>query len=107
MAEISCKHCGSPDCRGCNIYRLEQMLDAGKLDPLMNENRVIQISADVRPVARGRWIKLDMHSGMEQHKCSVCNQECYVPTCMGEPMYNYCPNCGAQMDAGVREVDDG
>ena len=46
---------------------------------------------------RGRWIKLDMHRGMADHKCSVCEQECYVPTCMGEPMYAYCPNCGADM----------
>lgn len=46
---------------------------------------------------RGRWIKLDMHRGMADHKCTACKQECYVPTCMGEPMYAYCPNCGADM----------
>ena len=67
MAEISCKHCGSRDCRGCNIYRLEQMLDAGKLDPLMNENRAIQISADVAPVVRCKnclnW-KRDAYGGV-------------------------------------------
>ena len=45
----------------------------------------------------GRWIKLDMHRGMADHKCTACEQECYVPTCMGEPMYAYCPNCGADM----------
>lgn len=50
MAEISCKHCDSPDCHGCNIYRLDQMLNVGKLDTLMNKNRAIQISADVREV---------------------------------------------------------
>ena len=47
---------------------------------------------------RGRWIKLDMHRGMADHKCTACKQECYVPTCMGEPMYAYCPNCGAKME---------
>ena len=47
---------------------------------------------------KGRWIKLDMHRGMADHKCSACEQECYVPTCMGEPMYAYCPNCGAKME---------
>ena len=46
---------------------------------------------------RGRWIKLDMHRGMADHKCTACKQECYVPTCMGEPMYAFCPNCGADM----------
>lgn len=52
---------------------------------------------------RGRWIKLDMHRGMADHKCTACKQECYVPTCMGEPMYAYCPNCGADMRGGQDE----
>ena len=47
---------------------------------------------------RGKWIKLDMHRGMADHKCTACEQECYVPTCMGEPMYAFCPNCGAKME---------
>lgn len=59
---------------------------------------------EVREVVHGRWLKLDMHKGMEQHKCSVCRSECYVPTCMGEPMYDYCPSCGAKMDGGKDDV---
>ena len=51
----------------------------------------------------GKWIKLDMHAHLADHKCTACGQECYVPTCMGEPMYTYCPNCGADM----REEQDG
>lgn len=71
-------------------------------------NQAVQIvddfpAADVRPVVRGRWIKMDMHKGMEQYKCSTCRSECYVPECMGEPMYAYCPNCGADM----REENNG
>lgn len=46
----------------------------------------------------GRWIKLDAHAHIADHKCTACGQECYVPTCMGEPMYTYCPNCGAKME---------
>ena len=53
---------------------------------------------------RGRWIKLDMHRGMADHKCTACEQECYVPTCMGEPMYAFCPNCGAKMEVN-HEID--
>lgn len=45
----------------------------------------------------GKWIKLDMHAHLADHKCSVCEQECYVPACMGEPMYDFCPHCGAKM----------
>ena len=44
---------------------------------------------------KGKWIKLDMHAHLADHKCTACGQECYVPTCMGEPMYTYCPNCGS------------
>ena len=54
-------------------------------------------SADVRPVVPAEWIALDIYRGMGNYKCSVCNQECYVPECMGEPMYIFCPNCGAKM----------
>lgn len=50
---------------------------------------------DVRGV--GEWIKLDAHKGMEQYKCSVCETPTYVPECMNNPMYGYCPNCGARM----------
>ena len=50
-----------------------------------------------QPERKGRWIKLDMHAHLANHKCTACGQECYVPTCMGEPMYTYCPNCGARM----------
>lgn len=56
--------------------------------------------ADVRPVVHGEWIKLDMHKGIEQYKCSVCRSECYVPECMGDPMYAFCPNCGADCRGG-------
>ena len=48
---------------------------------------------------KGKWIKLDMHRGMEQYKCSACKSECYFPECMGEPLYAFCPNCGAEMEA--------
>lgn len=49
-------------------------------------------------ITHGKWMRLDMHRGMQQYKCSACEGLCYVPECMGEPMYSYCPNCGARMD---------
>ena len=55
-------------------------------------------TVDAVPVRHGKWIKLDMHAHLADHKCTACGQECYVPTCMGDPMYIYCPNCGARMD---------
>lgn len=69
-------------------------------------NRVIRETLkDVQPERKtGKWIKLDMHTHLADHKCTACGQECYVPTCMGEPMYTYCPNCGARME-GENETD--
>ena len=75
--------------------------DDGTLTCRLIENEVINKLPPIQP-KRGRWIKLDMHRGMADHKCTACKQECYVPTCMGEPMYAYCPNCGADM----REVNN-
>ena len=59
---------------------------------------------DVASVLHGRWIKLDMHKGMEQYMCSLCRSDCYVPECMGEPLYSFCPCCGAKMDGGDGDV---
>ena len=71
--------------------------------PMEQTSEILLLRKDLREMPpiqpkRGRWVKLDMHRGMADHKCSVCKQECYVPTCMGEPMYAYCPNCGAKME---------
>ena len=58
MAEyIKCRNCESPDCKGCNLKRLETMLENGKFDCMMNENRCINTSADVEPVQE--WISVD------------------------------------------------
>ena len=67
--------------------------------PKWRDNKIIEAVKRLPPIQpkRGRWIKLDMHRGMADHKCTACKQECYVPTCMGEPMYAFCPNCGADM----------
>lgn len=57
MAEyIKCRNCESPDCKGCNLKRLETMLENGKFDCMMNENRCINTSADVEPVQE--WISV-------------------------------------------------
>ena len=61
-------------------------------------------TVDAVEVVHGEWVRLDAHKGIEQFKCSICRSECYVPTCMNEPMYEYCPNCGSKMD-GERRTD--
>ena len=60
--------------------------------------------ADVRPVVRGKWIKLAERSGW---CCSVCKKDDLYAYRYGadnerELQDFFCPNCGAQMggDAG-------
>ena len=96
--------------KGENMSELisrEQAIDAVRATllawsymPEWRDNKIIEAIKRLPPIQpkRGRWIKLDMHRGMTDHKCTACKQECYVPTCMGEPMYAYCPNCGAKME---------
>lgn len=48
---------------------------------------------DVRPVAKGRWIKQSVSfdlCGIEYFRCSCCDREY-------QTQYNVCPNCGADM----------
>lgn len=56
-------------------------------------------AADVRPVVHARWVDSEL-DGVPSH-CS----ECKYPI---DRFYktHYCPNCGAQMDADMREVSD-
>lgn len=51
-------------------------------------------AADVRPVARGRWIVHDYGAGDINYECS----ECKDISCCGA---DFCPDCGADM----REVE--
>ena len=90
MAEhITCRSCESPDCKGCNLKRLEMMLEDGAFNCLMNENRAINISADVALVRNGRWIQQPLN-GTHIWRCSKCET-------IGSPQWNYCPKCGAKM----------
>lgn len=76
----------------------------GWLNSLINE----QPTADVKEVKHGCWIDvpLNVYNDMykmnrynKRTKCSVC--EYVMP--YEYPRFHICPNCGAQMDGGVKE----
>ena len=52
-------------------------------------------SEDVAPVVHGKWLYVETD---DEHffLCSVCNNKEYWES-------NYCPNCGAKMDAEQEE----
>ena len=45
---------------------------------------------------KGKWIATKEWGG-RNYSCSCCHFSFMVDTCMREPMWNYCPNCGAEM----------
>lgn len=46
---------------------------------------------------QGKWIRGKLQNGERLSRCSACGERCRVPTCVGKPIYDYCPNCGAKM----------
>ena len=46
---------------------------------------------------RGRWISADAIFGGEPFYCSECGENTR-DTVMGKPRWNFCPNCGAEME---------
>lgn len=51
---------------------------------------------------KGEWIFDNRYAYIERYICSSCNESYKVDTCMGKPMWNYCPNCGADMRKEVK-----
>ena len=65
-------------------------------------------AADVRPVVHAYWKTVDFGDGDLFYECSHCGEGWTLID--GTPKENnmeYCNRCGAQMDADMREVDDG
>lgn len=102
MAEIGCKKCTSPDCKGCNSYILETALKQGQFDALMDGNRTIHIATNVRENIKGEWTKAvvamdrlydnkGMLESLNGYICKHCKE-------FSIARFNYCPNCGAKMD---------
>ena len=83
--------------REAAIESFHENLDGGYV--LTNDAQTTHIlqsipAADVRPVVRGKWIKIN---GLIA--CSVCKE--YPPLIY----HNFCPNCGADMRIPLRKVD--
>lgn len=45
----------------------------------------------------GEWKPFDRTFGRSIYYCTACKHSADVPTDMGEPLFNYCPHCGARM----------
>ena len=71
--------------------------------PVWKVTKICEILADVveaeeqEPTGHWEWLTED------KYRCSNCNSETRVDECMNEPMYEFCPFCGARL-AGSEEV---
>ena len=52
----------------------------------------------IDPVKHGKWKAFDLTWGRSIYACTACGDAMEVPTENGEPMFHYCPWCGARMD---------
>lgn len=61
-------------------------------------------TADVAPVVHGEWLSWKEADNFipspDRHECSVCHDAAQVLVNGLELLSDYCPNCGARMDAG-------
>lgn len=54
---------------------------------------------DTATERRGEWKARESFGG-NTATCSACNTMFWnVDTCMGKPLWRYCPDCGARMDS--------
>lgn len=67
-----------------------------------------KLPTDVKPVVRGKWIKIDKYDDESNVQCSACLEEfvyidgvCYL--CYGHELPLFCPNCGADMRGKANE----
>jgi hypothetical protein len=54
-------------------------------------------TVDAVEVVHGRW---ELDTG-DVYRCTNYNEKSHVKEVMGQPDWNYCPNCGAKMDGGA------
>ena len=79
-------------------------IDAGHLcnpnEPRWSDNEVVNFlrsrpSAQPRP--RGRWVPNYIYHYEDRFVCTACGRSYKVDTRMGKPIWDFCPNCGADM----------
>ena len=58
-------------------------------------------TADSVEAMHGHWSRIVS----DFYMCSNCAEAAHVKEVMGKPDWNYCPNCGAKMDAEGKHND--
>lgn len=69
------------------------MSKGSELVPIFRMKQWFEYKPERKP---GKWIPDDSNNYEERFICSVCGKSYKVDTCMGEPMWDFCP-CGSDM----------
>ena len=108
-------------CSECKLMTERGCFWIGSVGPALSEGRKAEdcplVSADVVERASfenllkskdnqkieerkvGRWKPFDLAYSRNFYSCSACESVVYIPTKVGLPMFDYCPNCGARMES--------
>lgn len=76
---------GEAPCRACEVDDVKAELEEAP-------------TVEVEPIKRGHWKAWDLTWGRSIYACTSCGDAMEVPTENGNPIFAYCPNCGARMD---------
>lgn len=60
-------------------------------------DKVIETISECEERKNGKWLPDNNNYYEERFICSVCGKSYKVDTCMGKPMWDFCP-CGAKME---------
>ena len=84
----------------CGLDVMEMLAIKEIIDNAPNQQFVQEIEELKRP--QGEWLKT---WDIDEFTCDKCRSLIKQPTLMGQPSYNFCPNCGTKMD--MRGENDG
>lgn len=77
--------------------KLKEATDYAVAAKVLRESDLSEV-VEAEPVRHGRWETYPSHA---DRRCSVCKYEWDKPRF--NIRANYCPNCGAKMDGGIKE----
>ena len=81
----------------CDWWQHEYDESASRIDDIISwVAEGIKNLPTADPVKHGRWIDRRSIAAPNRYECSVCKRMTIVDECMGEPIYCYCPWCGAK-----------
>lgn len=75
----------------CVVYLCQFTRTATGEEGVLDICPLIEVPDDNAPVKHGKWVLIGQMGGLIIIECSACHKRSYY-------QYNFCPECGAEMD---------